>query len=66
MDLCIRLVKAVILNFPDHSRVFIVYTNVSAKGVRTLLSQKQGDGTEKVIGYVRKALTRPECNYSVT
>ena len=60
------LVNAPILALPDHSRVFIVDTDASATGIGAILSQEQDDGTERVIIYASKALTRPERNYCVT
>lgn len=65
-DLRHRLVTAPILAFPDHSRVFILDTDASATGIGAVLSQQQEDGTERVIAYASKVLTRPERQYCVT
>ena len=41
-------------------------TDASATGIGAVLSQEQDDGTERVIAYASKELTRPEPNYCVT
>lgn len=65
-DLRHRLVTAPVLAFPDYSRPFLLDTDASGTGIGAVLSQVQEDGTERVIAYASRVLTRPERNYCVT
>ena len=61
-----RLVTAPVLAFPDYSRPFVLDTDASETGVGAVLSQVQDDGSERVIAYGSRVLTRPERRYCVT
>ena len=61
-----RLVTAPILAFPDYKREFILDTDASDTGIGAVLSQVQEDGSERVIAYASRVLTKPERRYCVT
>ena len=59
------LIAAPILSNPAQSEAFILDTDASDFGIGAVLSQIQ-DGTEKVIAYFSRSLSRSERNYCVT
>ena len=61
-----KLVSSPILAFPDYSREFILDTDASDIGLGAVLSQIQDDGTERVVAYASRVLTKPERRYCVT
>ena len=61
-----RLVTAPTLAFPNYEQPFILDTDASDVGIGAVLSQHQEDGSEDVIAYASRALSRPECCYCVT
>ena len=60
-----RLTTTPILAFPDFHLVFTLDTDASQSGIGAVLSQVQ-NGTEKVIAYASRSLTKAERRYSVT
>ena len=61
------LCTAPVLGYPDFSREFILETDASLKGLGTILSQQQKDGSVCVIAYASQSLCpskRSMCNYS--
>jgi hypothetical protein len=53
-----------VLAFADFSRTFILKTDASFDGLGAILSQKQPDGTVRVIAYGLRPSERNEANYS--
>ena len=61
------LCTAPVLGYPNFTREFILETDASLKGLGTVLSQQQKDGSVRVIAYVSRSLhpsERSMCNYS--
>ena len=65
-NLCQRLVSSPILAFPDCSKPFLLDTDASDSGIGAVLSQIQDDGTECVVAYASRVLSKPERRYCVT
>ena len=61
-----RLISAPILAFPDCSKPFILDTDANNTGIGAVLSQKQEVGTERVIAYASRVLSKAERRYYVT
>eukprot|EP00731_Ephydatia_muelleri_P006231 Em0003g479a len=57
------LVSAPILAFPDFTRPFILDTDASDMGIGAVLSQIHDDGSEHVVSYASRVLSKPERNY---
>ena len=61
-----RITSAPVLAYPNSVDPFILDTGASDTGIGAILSQSQPDGTERVIAYASRALTRQERHYCVT
>ncbi|BHF71059.1 hypothetical protein SprV_0401411300 [Sparganum proliferum] len=58
-----------VLTFPDISDqagIFVLDTDASETAIGAVLSQRQADGTERVIQYLSRSLTKAERRYCVT
>ena len=64
-ELKTRLTTAPVLGMPRDEGVFYLDTDASDVGLGSVLSQEL-DGSEVVIAYASRALSRPERNYDVT
>lgn len=63
----LRLISAPILAFPDLERPFTLDTDASDAGIGAVLSQRDDeDGSERVVAYASKSLSRAERHYCVT
>lgn len=60
------LANAPLLNCPDFERPFILQTDASTVGLGAILSQINPDGSENVIAYASRTLTKAEQKYSTT
>eukprot|EP00731_Ephydatia_muelleri_P033930 Em0042g9a len=54
-----RLVSSPVLAYPDYERRFILDTDASDVGIGAVLSQVSDCGSERVIAYASRSLTRP-------
>ena len=61
-----KLVSAPILAFPDLGKHFILDTDASDCGIGAVQSQTSEVGTERVIAYASRSLSKAEHNYCVT
>ena len=61
-----KLIYPPVLVFPDFSKEFILDTDASNSGIGAVLSQIQQDGSERVVAYASRVLTKAERKYSVT
>ena len=61
-----KLITAPMLAFPDLDRPFILDTDASDKGIGAVLSQRDDNGSERVVAYASKSLSRVEQHYCVT
>ena len=55
-----------ILAYPDYTKPFVLDTDASNSGIGAFLSQVQENGTECVVAYASRSLTRQEQKYCVT
>src|SRR5947207_1198521 len=60
-----RLIKALILQYPNFDDPFVIYTDASINGLGAVLSQKR-EGKEIVITYASRSTNKAEANYSIT
>ena len=61
-----RLVTASIWSYPDFSKEFVLDTDASNFALGAVLSQVQEDGSEKVIAYGSRLMTKTERRYCAT
>ena len=61
-----RLTSAPILALPEFSEHFVLDTDASDVGIGAVLSQKHANGSERVIAYASRVLSKPERRYCVT
>ena len=59
-----RLTTPPVLAFPQFDREFLLATDASDSAIGAVLSQADDNGTEKVIAYWSRQLTKAERNYS--
>ena len=64
LKLCLR--SSPILSFPDFSLPFILDTDACQCGIGAVLSQVHKDGTERVVAFASRAMSKSERKYSVT
>ena len=60
------LASAPVLAFPAELGSLVLDTDASDYGLGVVLSQQQADGTERVLSFASRALSKPERNYCVT
>ncbi len=60
------LVSAPVLQFPDYSKPFTVFTDASRVGLDAVLMQSDSRGKLGPITYASRRLNRAESNYSTT
>ena len=65
-ELRLRLVTSPILAFPDYMCALILDTDARDTGIGAVLSQVHPDGTERMIAYAGRNLTKLECRYVAT
>ena len=61
-----RLITAPILSYPDFSKEFVLDTDASNFALGAVLSQVQNDGSERVIAYGSRLMTKTERRYCAT
>ena len=60
-----KLMSTPILQYPDFSLPFILYTDASGSGLGAVLAQKK-DKKDHVIAYASRSMSKTERNYSIT
>ena len=58
--------RSVLLQKPDYSRGYTIFTDASIKGISGILTQEDDDGERRVISTVSRALTGPESRMFIT
>ncbi len=60
------LVSAPVLQFPDYTVPFIIYTDASDRGLGAALMQPDSRGKLSTVAYGSRTVNKAESNYSVT
>src|SRR6266498_3013466 len=60
------LMEAPVLLFPNFDKPFVLYTDVSLKGLRAVLEQENENGNLRPVAYASRSLTLAEKNYHTT
>ena len=60
------LVSSPVLAYPDYSKCFVLDTDTSDVGIGAVLTQPSEDGSEHLIAYASRSLSRQEQRYCVT
>ena len=58
-----QLKERPVLAYANYKSPFILHTDASTTGLGAVLSQKQADGTERVVAYTSHSLNKAERNY---
>ena len=61
-----KLITSPILQYPDFTKEFILYTDAFGVGLGAVLSQLDEDKNEHVIAYASKSMNKAEQNYPIT
>ncbi len=61
-----KLIEALILQYSDFEKPFILFTDISKIGLRAVLSQLDNEEKERVIAYASRSLNSAEQNYPIT
>ena len=59
-----QLISSPILGFPDTDKDYVLYTDASDVGIGAVLTQKDENGTERVISFASKAFSDSEKNWT--
>ena len=60
-----KLIEALILQYSDFEKPFILFTDISKIGLRAVLSQLDNEEKEKIIIYASRSLNSAEQNYLI-
>ena len=60
------MIIAPIVAYPNFEKLFILYTDISEKGIRAILYQKDDQSKECIIACASRALNQHEKNYLIT